>query len=160
MVGFFPVIHKITTTVYLKTTFNITSALEADLTNMGFDQDFKIGARYYNSSWQDLNSVEIDWKEPNVSMLAHANAKLRPYLEVKIVDKFYGIAGPSLRAEPYIEANGTYTYPPSEFCLEVTAGCAIGCGFEGLGFLGIGNWDSPSFPIVSGTIYPKECWQF
>ena len=159
MIGWFPVIHVITTTVDLNADFNANGGLKTDL-NIGFSQDLEIGARYYNSSWQDLNSVEISWNEPTVSMEAYANATLRPYLEIKIVDKLYGIMGPNLRAEPYIEANGTYTYPPHETCLEVLAGVDVGCGFSGCRWLGIGDWNSPGFPIISEPIYPKTCWQF
>jgi hypothetical protein len=45
-----------------------------------------------------------------------------------------------------------------QFCLEVTAGCDVGCGFEGLEFLGLDDWDSPGFNIINGTLYPEHCW--
>ncbi len=158
MVWIVPVIHKVTTTVKLMAHLELMGQLNTDITGMGFDQNIEIGARYYNSSWEDLNSAQIFWNEPDVNMSAQAIAVIRPYLEIKIVDELYGVAGPSVRTEPYIEAVASYTWPDPEYCIEVSAGFSVGCGFNGLDFFGIGDWNSPNFPIISGTIFPEHCW--
>ncbi|MCF8374418.1 MAG: hypothetical protein K9H64_22545 [Bacteroidales bacterium] len=157
-VWFVPIIHVVTTTVKLMAHFDLMGQLNTDITGMGFDQNLEIGAHYYNPSWEDLNSAQIYWNEPDVMMTAKAEATIRPYIEFKVVDKLYNLAGPSVRTEPYIEALASYTWPDPEFCIEVSAGISVGCGFSGMDFFGIGNWNSPNFPLLSGTIFPEHCW--
>lgn len=155
MAGPVPVIHKVTASIYLHAHLDMLGQLNTSISGMGFDQNVSIGGHYKNSVWQDLNFAQISWNEPDISMSSRAKATLRPSLVIKVVDELYGIAGPSIRTEPYVEAVATYN--SQEFCVEVEAGTTVGCGLQGMDFLGI-DWTSPDFPLVSGTIYPEHCW--
>lgn len=166
-VWFVPVYHYITTTVTLKTYLNMVGGVDASVDGLGVEQSVDIGARYQNPDWGNLNAMELSIMEPEIDALAYAALTLKPSIEFKIEDKLYNVVGLAGWMEPYVRAVGRaeceIVPPPDywdcEFCLEVNAGCDVGCGVAGLDAFGLPD-DFLQFdvPLVDVEIYPSHSW--
>jgi len=159
MVWFVPVVHKVTTTVTLETEFEIGAGVNATIDDFGADINVEVGARYTDGTWEHIDNSTLVTYMPEPQITYEAHARIKPYLVIKVEDKLYGVAGPNVRAEPYVQALAETDF--SEWCLTVEAGCDVGCGAAlDLGILDLDlemGWDSPPLHVFDWEIY-HNCW--
>lgn len=159
MVWIVPVVHKVTTTVTLETEFEVGAGVHAFIDDFGADIEIDVGAQWSEGTWEHIDNSTLVTSLPEPEITYEAHARVKPYLVIKVEDKLYGVAGPNVRAEPYIQALAWTDF--NEWCLTVDAGCDVGCGAAlDLGIIDMDldiGWDSPPLNVFEWELY-HDCW--
>jgi hypothetical protein len=142
---FFPVVHYITQTLSVGFTFEATGGVQMDVDDIEAKLTSANGFTYEAGSGYDPvtnTSYTLIYGDPVWS--AWAQAEIRPYILYRVVDKFYGIAGPAIWVKPFLSIRGDTDFI-TEWCVHVSIGCECGVGAS-VGFLDddMESWDSPS----------------
>ena len=155
--GPFPIVHVITTSVSLEFDFSLGG--EAEVTLEGLRAEFNVGSggSFENDVWDYPNVSDMVLFVPEPELDGYVQLRVKPYAIIKVEDKFYGVGGPNIRAEPYVEV--VTTLDPPQWCLDVDIGCDVGCGAS-LSILDDVldlSWDSPGFNIFDADLF-HECF--
>lgn len=121
MVGPVPVVF----TVDMDLTVGAKGQLEAHLVvEASQSAELKLGAEYKGGKWANLSGFEskFDFPTPEISAKASARAFAKPRLGIAI----YGLAGPYVFAEAFVEADAEL---PRDPFWRVEAGLDLGLGF-------------------------------
>lgn len=123
MAGPVPVVFVIEMVISIGANGQFEAQLELGATQT---TDVQVGIEYTSSDgWRELNDFDFgfDFPTPQITASASARAFLRPQLDVMI----YGLAGPYLYAEPYVEADAQLHRDPF---WRFTGGIDVGIGFR------------------------------
>ncbi len=157
MVGWFPVVHVITTTVTFEFELFLGGGVQVTLDDLSAEFDLDAGAIFGDGDWEytDNSSVVINIPEPALD--GYARLRVKPYAVIKVEDRFYGVGGPNIRAEPYVQVETSIN--SSQWCLDIDVGCDVGCGasMSILDDVLDLSWDSPGFNLIDATLF-HDCW--